>query len=106
MLCLNTWSVLCLNTVLTRIQSIAEELSSFVLSKVVIHFKANCFRVSADLNPVDMPLIASVQVQGDRGDTADTAASTRHAEDVQANIWKQNAHIAGFFYVLPVAQLK
>ena len=74
----------CRGSILTRVQSIAEELAGFVGSKVVIHFKAGCFRVCADLNPVDMPPISSVETQVDRGDTADTAASTRHAEDVQA----------------------
>ena len=71
---------------LTRIHGAAEEADSLIIIHEDVAFKARCFEVSFNLDPAEEPAVATVDTYVNCGDTSHTAASTRHAEDVQAEI--------------------
>ena len=49
-----------------------------------IPFEARCYEASFNLDPVEEPAVSAVDMYVNCGDTSHAAASTRHAEDVQA----------------------
>ena len=53
-----------------------------VIVEEIVARDVDGLKPTGDFHPVDVPAVASGDVQDDRGDTADTTASTRHSEDV------------------------
>ena len=71
---------------LTCIHGTAEEAECLIVIYKDVAFKAKCFEASFNLDPAEEPAVSTVNANVNCCDTADTGASTRHAEDVQANI--------------------
>ena len=70
-----------------------------VVIQPVVHCEADCFGTVVDVNPLKEPFVATADTQVDRGDTADTGASTRHSEDVLPGTTESMSALHGYTYM-------
>ena len=69
---------------LTCVHGATEEADSLIIIHINVAFEARRFKVGFNLDPVEEPAVSTVDTYVNCGDTSHAAASTRHAEDVQA----------------------